>query len=207
LNRFIDGAPIHSDVRVAAYRLQGASVEEAERYRWQLALNASCTLGFSRQHHPSAVAIGNQYDPASITALRRTAKCNLASLSVDLGAFVALEQLNLAYNRLTSMSALALDALPSLRHVELHNNDLRQPLQEIASVIDRCTRLDTITLRNNANMRGSADRHRLLGLLRRVREPACALRLIDTPITVAERLAAAQRYGGLQPVCAVVVQV
>lgn len=41
---------------------------------------------------------------------------------------------------------------PALKRVELNNNDLRQPLTDVAAVLERCLRLETLTLRNNPCM-------------------------------------------------------
>ena len=57
-------------MRVSAYRALGATEGEAELYRWRLALNASCTFGFERQHHPAHVDIGSHYDPVSFSGVR-----------------------------------------------------------------------------------------------------------------------------------------
>jgi Leucine-rich repeat (LRR) protein len=195
--RFVDGKPVPAAMRVDAYAARpGVSTQMAEAYRWALALNVSCTLGFNRTHHPHAVGIGANYDPASITALRRTSGHSLRSGVVDLSAFVALEQLALSANLLTTTAGLGLERLSRLQRLELHDNAIRQPLGEVALLLDRLPQLETVTLRGNPCMSKSDARARLLGALTSLRRPSARLRVLDTPITVAERCDAWQAYGG-----------
>jgi Leucine-rich repeat (LRR) protein len=194
--RFLDGSPLPPQTRVEAYAARGASPQEAEHYRWRLALNASCTLGFNRQHHPLFVDIGAQYDPAQITALRRMSGYGLRSGVIDLSVFVMLQQLSIASNLLTTTVGLGLERLRELRRLELHDNEIRQPVGELAALFDRLEQLEIVTLRNNPVMRAPDTRARLIGALVSQRRVATTLRIIDTPITVAERCDAWQAFGG-----------
>lgn len=194
--RFLDSDPLPPQMRVEAYAARGASPQEAEHYRWRLALNASCTLGFNRQHHPQFVDIGAQYDASQITALRRMGGYGLRSGVVDLSMFAMLQQLSLANNSLSTTVGLGLERLHELRRLELHDNEIRQPVGELAALFDRLEQLEIVTLRNNPVMRAPDARARLIGALVSQRRVATTLRVIDTPITVAERCDAWQAHGG-----------
>jgi Leucine-rich repeat (LRR) protein len=194
--RFLDGDPLPPQMRVDAYAARGASPQEAEHYRWRLALNASCTLGFNREHHPQFVDIGAHYDPSQITALRRMGGYGLRSGVVDLSMFAMLQQLSLANNMLSTTVGLGLERLHELRRLELHDNEIRQPVGELAALLDRLEQLEIVTLRNNPVMRAPDARARLVGALVSQRRVATTLRVIDTPITVAERCDAWLAFGG-----------
>lgn len=82
--------------RCEAYRAIGATNEQVEVYRFHLALNLNCTLPWNRRYHYTEVEIGNQYDPSSITVLRRMNGHGLISQAMNFKRFVSLEELNLS---------------------------------------------------------------------------------------------------------------
>ena len=68
----------------------------------------------------------------------------------------------------------------------------RQPLTAVAALIDALSHLQAIALRGNPCLTKNAARGRLqlLGLIRSLRVHGCCLRIVDTPISVDERVSA-----------------
>ena len=154
---------------MAAFRSLGASSDEAERYRWHLALNIAALTALERplddaSLHPSCVNVGAQYATQDVTVLRMPQQ-SLRSGFVDLAPFAALCELGLAGNRLTTLDGMGLASLPGLTRLDAHNNLIKQAPRELAALIDSCAALESLTLRGNPCMQRDQDRYTLLPFL------------------------------------------
>jgi Leucine-rich repeat (LRR) protein len=147
-----------------------------------------------RRLHPSDVLGGSQFDATQITILRQMASHSLRH--VDFAPFVNLEELNLAHNQLTDITKLGIDQLRKLRVLALHHNQLGNPLEQVAQFLDGFQRLECVALRNNPCMKSPAERTRLIGLMRSLHKARCSLRVLDTEISIKERVAAWAQLGG-----------
>ena len=194
---WLDTRPVTVDERVAAYAASlgaKAAPHDADKYRFLCALVQNCTMPMMRRLHPSDVLGGTQFDAAQITILRQMGAHALRH--VDFAPFVNLEELNLAGNQLTDVTKLGLDGLRKLRVLALHDNQLRNPLEQVAQWLDGFARLECVALRNNPCMRTPAERARLIGLMRSLHKARCSLRVLDTEISIKERVAAWAQLGG-----------
>jgi hypothetical protein len=96
---------------VETYKNVGATEEQTELYRFQLALTINATLVrqnnnfrshmiflkvWNRRYHYAEVAIGNQYDIETITVLRRLNNYGLVDTAIDFTPFKNLEEINLS---------------------------------------------------------------------------------------------------------------
>lgn len=86
---------------------------------------------WDRDYHYSEIAIGKQYDPKSITALRKLKNCSLVTSALDFSAFIALEELDLSGNKLTTLNGMCLEQLPNLRVLDVSNNEINTPLKDV----------------------------------------------------------------------------
>jgi Leucine-rich repeat (LRR) protein len=194
---WLDTRPVTVDERAAAYAAAlgaKATPHEIEKYRFYCALVQNCTMPMMRRLHPSDVLGGSQFDATQITILRQMASHSLRH--VDFAAFVNLEELNLAHNQLGDITKLGIDQLRKLRVLALHNNQIANPLEQVAQFLDGFQRLECVALRNNPCMKSPAERTRLIGLMRSLHKARCSLRVLDTEISIKERVAAWAQLGG-----------
>lgn len=67
----------------------------------------------------------------------------------------------------------------------------------MATYIDRLKSLEILSIHTNPVMKSFADRMNLIGFMKNMREVTCVLKVIDTEITLDERVEAWKRVGGL----------
>ena len=101
--------------------------------------------------------------------------------------FFKLTQLDLAHNQITDIRVLRLTELPALTALDLHDNHIKNSLEEIAEVMDGLYALEAIALRQNPAVHSAAQRRQLLLLLDCLDRPRCHLQMVDTPLTIPER--------------------
>jgi Leucine-rich repeat (LRR) protein len=160
---------------------------------------------------------GRDYNPQSIVARRGVVNHaiqqlyglsglhlridDLVSVQCDFRSFTRLERLDLSRNAIDDVSALGLSSLPSLMWLDLRDNKIATPIPQLAAQIDAIPSLQVIALRGNpclssdSEKRQKANRLALLGSMQRVRSVDCSLRVLDTEITVNERVEAWQAGG------------
>lgn len=129
-------------------------------------------------------------------ALKRLCNRSLVSSAANFSPFVHLEELNLAHNLLTDITLLGLENLPNLRVLDLSFNSLQNTLPQIAEFLDKMKNLECIALRNNPTMKSENDRKKLIGLMVTMREITCVLQVLDTFISIDERIEAWKAAGG-----------
>lgn len=154
------------------------------------------TGGQDHRLHPNDVGIGAQYEPSSITGLRRLPHCGLVSRVCNFSAFVNLVELDISYNRLVDIANIGLRGHRNLRVLCATNNSISTPMEQIADLLDSIPHLEAVCLRENPIMRTADDRAKLLGLLTSQRVFLPNLRTLDTIITLSERIDAWKRITG-----------
>ncbi|KAF2072763.1 hypothetical protein CYY_005929 [Polysphondylium violaceum] len=184
----LDNTGISYSERVQAYADAGYPTDVVEKYRFLLALTINCTLPFNRGIHPEQVEIGNQYDPTMVTSLRRLRDWGLVSNVVNLSLFPNLKEVDLANNRLTDIALLGLHNLSKLEKLSLINNQINNPLQVIAQVLDSIPTLEIVALRGNPAIKTPADRQTLIGYMASMKSTQTTLKVIDTEITIHDKV-------------------
>jgi len=184
----LDNTGVSYSERVQAYADSNYPTDVVEKYRYLLALTVNCTLPFNRGIHPEQVEIGNQYDPTMVTSLRRLRDWGLVSSVVNLALFGNLKEVDLANNRLTDITCLGLESLSKLEKLSLINNQINNPHQVIAQVLDAIPTLEIVALRGNPAMKASTDRLTLIGYMNSMKAIQCTLKVIDTEITIYDKV-------------------
>jgi hypothetical protein len=135
-----------------------------------------------------------QYNPVAITSLRRM---NNRGLSLcDFRPFVNLEELNLANNKITDITNMGLDELKRLRVLDISNNLISTGLKELAFYLEKMKALECVAVRGNPVLKTEADRKKLIGFMDSMKEVSCGLQVIDTVVSIDERIEAWKAVGG-----------
>jgi Leucine-rich repeat (LRR) protein len=116
--------------------------------------------------------------------------------SITFSAFKNLEELNLAGNKLTTIAKMGLEDLKSLRILDVSKNMIDISLKELGALINKFPILEIIALRENPVMKNLSDRLALISFIPKLREATAMLRVIDTEISVDERVEAWKKNGG-----------
>ena len=153
--------------------------------------------------------IGEQYDPALTASLRKMDSRHLISLSIQLDPFVRLEELNLSHNDLTDIVNINLQSLKRLKVLDVSSNFITNSIREvhiivenrsnssqIAAFLDGMKKLECVAIRDNPIMKGEVDRKKLLGSMESMRSVECTLKVLDTWISIDERIDAWKSEGG-----------
>jgi Leucine-rich repeat (LRR) protein len=143
--------------------------------------------------HPSDVGIGAQYDPVTITGLRRLTHYSITSRVCNFSAFINLVEVDISHNKLTDVLTMGLQGHQHLRVLCATHNAITTPLSKIAPLLDSIPHLEVVCLRENPIMRTAEDRMKLLGYLHSQRVFLPVLRVFDTEITLDERITAWKR--------------
>lgn len=138
--------------------------------------------------HPNDVAIGAQYDPASITGLRRLTGYQLVSRVCDFSRFINLVELDISNNKLTDIANIGLHGHRHLRIFCAMHNGIATSLAGIAALLESMSQLEIVCLRENPVMHNAEDRLRLLSLMHSQRTLSPTLHTLDSAITLSERI-------------------
>jgi hypothetical protein len=97
---------------------------------------------------------------------------------------------------------LGLEQLKNLRILDVSKNNIDTPLKELAGFIDRLSALQILAIRDNPCMKnGYADRFNLIGYMENMKQVNCVLQVIDTEISLDERVEAWKKNGGAVEEC------
>eukprot|EP01119_Soliformovum_irregulare_P019621 TRINITY_DN6257_c0_g1_i1.p1 TRINITY_DN6257_c0_g1~~TRINITY_DN6257_c0_g1_i1.p1 ORF type:complete len:1295 (+),score=537.13 TRINITY_DN6257_c0_g1_i1:416-4300(+) len=194
--KFLDFIWIGAEERLqAAKSFPEIDKSQLEKYRYHLYV----TLLHTKREFPDCgineVVVGRQFDPSAITSLQMTG-CALAH--VDVSMFDNLLQLDLSHNKLTTCFRLGISQkhLSQIKSVNLSHNQISDPLFDIASLVDSFSQLESLKIRGNFAMKSDQDRIQFLGMLTSVRRPPFKLKIVDSPITIDERISAWNSVGG-----------
>lgn len=185
---FINEQEISIEDRVQIYgkSIKGVSLP---KYRLNLALAVSATEKIS-SFYPDDVEIGIQYNPFEVKELLELSHLSLSDSTVDFSVFRNLEKLNLANNNIKNLMGIGIEDLTSLKWLDIRNNKIANSASEIGGLIDKLEKLEVLVLRGNPCQRNKKDRIKILKSITRVKNLECGFRVLDTEITVAERIEA-----------------
>ncbi|KAJ3424761.1 dynein assembly factor 1 axonemal [Anaeramoeba flamelloides] len=193
-----------------------------EQYKFLLGIKYCVVPAELRTYHFSQVKLNDQYDTSNIIQLNKLNGLGLKDGFCDFSAFVNLEELNLSDNGIKNIFNLGLDNLKNLRIVDLSFNRINNTIKEIANWIGQMGSLEIICLRGNPclkkkqkikkdreNVRQkggtkdneSRNRNNLLSLITNLQNRDCRLRVIDTEITITERVDAWKARGATDEQC------
>jgi len=108
----------------------------------------------------------------------------------SLKSFSHLSYINLANNRLTTVLALHLTLLPALAYIDLRNNKIKDNSLVIAQLLNSLPVLKGICLLGNPCATQNKFRAKLIESTESLANIHCTLKIIDTAITVEERVQA-----------------
>eukprot|EP00033_Pygsuia_biforma_P004503 GCRY01004939.1.p1 GENE.GCRY01004939.1~~GCRY01004939.1.p1 ORF type:complete len:1044 (+),score=360.51 GCRY01004939.1:447-3578(+) len=186
----VDGVLVSMQERARAYDArQSTSLEDSQKYRFHIACLSSVYRPSRRLYDPQQLAPGRQYNPLAIFRLIATRRMNLLDRHLSLLPFTNIHTLDLSHNQIESVERLQLGVLKHLRFLNLSYNAIISPLGSIASVIDSLPLLEVVMLAGNPSMATAGARRSLLAAVARLQHPHCLLRVLDTPITLKERMA------------------
>ncbi len=184
---YVDEILVTPIERVDTYARTGANAEEVELYRFRLA----CVLQAMRMPrvlHPSFLDPERKpYKCEVVTSLASAGEMGLTMANFT--PFVALKELSLRNNKLTDLLELGLQRLLNLRKLDLANNLIRTALPFVATFLDDMKSLHLVALSGNPCMKTAEDRAKLIGLMASMKEDTPHVRVIDTVVTVRERVA------------------
>lgn len=167
--------------------LKRTDKKAAEEFRFRVAVLRVCGI---YEWHP--LRVKDLWDPSAVSLRLPHWKLTVC----DFSDFFQLQELDLSHNRLTSLTGMGLETLPKLRVLDVTYNDLRTPLQEIVQLLDQMTVLQCLAIRHNPIMKSKKDRLKLIGDMESMRKIACRLSIIDTRITLDERIEVWRAQGG-----------
>eukprot|EP00027_Filamoeba_sp_ATCC50430_P016759 CAMPEP_0168569714 /NCGR_PEP_ID=MMETSP0413-20121227/16321_1 /TAXON_ID=136452 /ORGANISM="Filamoeba nolandi, Strain NC-AS-23-1" /LENGTH=833 /DNA_ID=CAMNT_0008602261 /DNA_START=610 /DNA_END=3111 /DNA_ORIENTATION=- len=195
--KFVDNVYVSVNERIDTMKhISAFNKDDIERYKFEVALVINCVEPWERAYHYTEVAIGQQYEVCQVTSLKKMSGFNLTSVSINFSLFENLEELNLSNNHLTDISNLGLETLKHLRVLDVHHNDINTPIKELAAFLDRLKTLECLAIRENPIMKSESDRKKLIGAMISMREVTCVLQVIDTLVTIDERIEAWKNAGG-----------
>ncbi|OHS95674.1 hypothetical protein TRFO_38180 [Tritrichomonas foetus] len=160
---------------------------EIENYRAQVAWIQAAFPTMKIDFTPDKVLPGIQYKPVEVTSMKRTRGCELLSNEIfNLSIFKNLTELDLSYNKLTTITTLGLEGHPNLRYLDLSYNNIEDSIDVLANFIDGIPNLEAIALRINPIMKTTTDRKNLISKIKRLQKMDDCLRFIDYEIDPTE---------------------
>lgn len=173
--------------------LSGAALEQ---YRLELAITCSATPPSDRAYLPADCKPDVQFRPRDVRELLRLAGLGLVDGVLNLAPFEGLEKLNLAGNKLRDVSDVGLEKLPRLRLLDLRDNQLRTKPSALGRLFNGMPALEAVAVRGNpVTKRLQRARIEIIGSMPRMGEVECELRVIDSEVTVSERVEALRKAG------------
>jgi Leucine-rich repeat (LRR) protein len=190
---------------------------EMGRYKAQLAVLTCTHHAVGRSYAYEDVVSAAQVDTSNVVELERMHGLGLHDAVLNFAPFTKLRVLNLSGNEIENILKLGLDDIKTLRVLDLSFNRITNKLKVIGEYINRFKNLVVLCLRGNPGMHGTETKKRrssivgahkdeesmyskqrlsLIGAISDLRKVDCHLEIIDTQITVDERIEAWKSYGG-----------
>jgi Leucine-rich repeat (LRR) protein len=192
---YVDEILVSPMERVETYSRTGGSAEEVEQYKFNLAC-ALQVMKLPRVLHPAALDPEKKpYKYESVTSL--TAFGELGLTVANFAAFSALKELSLRNNKLSDLLEMGLQRLSNLRKLDLSNNLIRTSLPMVAAFLDDMPSLRLVALAGNPCMKTADDRAKLIGLMRTMKLDSPPLHVVDTAVTVRERVGVLVQCGAM----------
>eukprot|EP00753_Platysulcus_tardus_P007329 PLAT15137.1.p1 GENE.PLAT15137.1~~PLAT15137.1.p1 ORF type:complete len:2194 (+),score=1373.13 PLAT15137.1:84-6584(+) len=196
--RALEGQLIPPLMRTAVLkRAGGMDRAQLDEYRLNLGLTLSAAPLEGRSYHPEDVVPGVKFRQRDVTELLRLTALGLTSRQLLLSPYLALQQINLSYNRLDDISNIGLQDLPVLTVLDVSYNNITGRSSELGDVLEALRSLEVFLVQGNPCMkRYEKARLAIIGNVPRMRETTCDLRVIDSEVTVGERCEAWRKAGG-----------
>ena len=187
--------------------------EKIDSYKANLAILTCTKSAIGRSYDLEDVIGAAQYSSEKVVELERMHGLALNEKVLDFSKFCLLRVLNLSDNKIKDIRNLGLShaSCPSLRVLDISNNNIDMKLDDVGSFVNELKNLTVFCIRENPCMieqdekrkrrpslleksnevsSYSKTRMQLLGAIMGLREIDCKLRIIDTQITVDERIEA-----------------
>ncbi|KAJ5080249.1 leucine rich repeat protein [Anaeramoeba ignava] len=148
---------------------------------------------------PSEVEPGKQYEISKVISLKHLCRLQLKYANFD--GFENLEKLNLSNNQLENIETLGLVNLPKLQELDLSYNKIGNKVSELSALFDKLGVLEMVALRGNPCMKDSNSRQSILNGMTSIRQMKSRLRVIDSEITIGERVNAWKAQGVSEKQC------
>ena len=192
--KWFDSVPITVQDRVEIFSLSTKDPKEVDEYRFRLAININCTAPDRRRWNYSEIEPGKRFDIKKTTKLHQLHSMGLTS-NINFARFINLTEINLAGNKLKSIHNIGIEQL-KLRILDVHDNQIDTAFKVLAPFLDTLTSLRVICLRGNPCMKDLKDRLNLIGQMKSMRNEKANLRIIDSEISIDERIEAWKKQGG-----------
>ena len=187
----VDGRKIDMSDYVSALRRSAQPAMDEDSltgYRVNLAILSTVTSLVPKSFSVAAAQPGVQWQYEAITELQLNSLALLETAS--LLPFRSLTLLSLSNNRLTSIAQLQLGELPVLQWLDVRGNRIKDTPQAFGSSLAACTQLRGVMVAGNPCFEHKKWRGRVIDQIPPLASVDCPLLLLDTPITVDERVTA-----------------
>jgi Leucine-rich repeat (LRR) protein len=201
----LDGFPVSVEERVQAHNTDGSEVR-THAYRSRLCLVQNVLGEKNRAFHPDEVNPGVVYQPDKVIELpfmaRQGIVHSIAFPSLyDLRLFVNLLKLNIKGNKVKTLHNMGLEQLTKLVVFDFTENEVSDKIKEVASILNTMVSLSILACRKNPFMDSASDRITLIGMLSRMHDINCSFRVVDTEVTVEERVTGWRQIGRDERTC------
>jgi Leucine-rich repeat (LRR) protein len=201
----LDGHPVHVEERVQAHNIDGSELR-THAYRARLCLIQNVLGAKNRAFHPDEVTPGVVYQPHEVQELVCMAKLGIVhSLAFpslqDIRLFVNLLKLNIKGNKIKTLHNMGLENLTKLVVFDFTENEVSDKIKDVAVILNTMISLSILACRKNPFMENASDRITLIGLLSRMHDINCSFRVVDTEVTVEERVTGWRQIGRDERTC------
>eukprot|EP00002_Diphylleia_rotans_P021967 TRINITY_DN428_c0_g2_i2.p1 TRINITY_DN428_c0_g2~~TRINITY_DN428_c0_g2_i2.p1 ORF type:complete len:2171 (-),score=432.49 TRINITY_DN428_c0_g2_i2:273-6785(-) len=182
--------------------VQYESAYDTTKYRFYAAIVISKTWQenpFQPLWSTDVQPVGD-FAPPSFISLNGLCNWKLNDNNCNFGDYKGLTKLNLSHNQITNIFSIGLNLLTRLRTLDLSFNKIENTIAEIAQFIDSLPDLQILAIRNNPFYERGRDgaRMMILGQIQKLRDPNCSFRVLDTDVTIEERVAAWKKFGATE---------
>lgn len=201
----LDGHPVSVEDRVQAHNTDGSEVR-THTYRSRLCIIQNVLGEKNKSFHPDEVAPGVVYQPEHVQELPFMARLGIVhSLAFpslyDIRLFVNLLKLNVKGNKIKTLHNMGLENLPKLVVFDFTENEVSDKIKDVAGILNTMASLSILACRKNPFMESMSDRITLIGLLSRMHDINCSFRVVDTEVTVEERVTGWRHIGKDERTC------
>jgi Leucine-rich repeat (LRR) protein len=201
----LDGFPVSVEERVQAHNTDGSEVR-THVYRSRLCIVQNVLGEKNRAFHPDEVTPGVVYQPEQVQELPFMARlCIVHSFAFpslhDIRLFVNLLKLNIKGNKIKTLHNMGLENLSKLVVFDFTENEVSDKIKDVAGILNSMASLSILACRKNPFMESASDRITLIGLLSRMHDINCSFRVVDTEVTVEERVTGWRHIGRDERTC------
>ena len=201
----LDGFAVSVEDRVQAHNTDGSEIR-THAYRSRLCLVQNVLGAKNKAFHPDEIAPGVNYKPEEVQELPYMARLGIVhSLAFpslyDLRLFVNVLKLNVKGNKIKTLHNMGLELLNKLVVFDVSENEVSDKIKDVAGILNTMPSLSILACRKNPFMDSASDRITLIGLLSRMHDINCSFRVVDTEVTVEERVTGWRQIGRDERTC------